>query len=881
MTAMNRVRASKGLRICLALLLPLSSGCQHGLTRYFYLGKPKPQLEQYRENAMEEDHPGVAQAMPLQLETTAPPRTVATIRRDEIWDLSLEEAVHIALANSDVIRSAGQFLSPGNTLLANPLQVASTFDPAIQDSGVLFGGVGTEAALAEFDATLSSSLFFSRDETVSNSAFTGTQTGRVLEQETGQFNAAINKQMAYGAQFTLSHQVNYLDTNSTAVLFPSSYSGNVQAEYRQQLLSGSGAEFVRVAGPLSTGFTNITGVSNGVLIARINADISITEFEANVRNLVKDVEDTYWDLYLSYRNFDTSVTARNTALDTWRVAKAKRDLGGVRGFSNSEEAQARDRYFETRAQAENALGNLYVTEQRLRELLALPINDCKVIRPADDPVAARLHAEWYHSLAEALTERVELRRQKWNIKSLELQLGAAKNFARPRLDLVARYRVNGFGDHLLANSDDDRFGGDLNSFYDKVAEGEETGYDLGLEFNMPFGLRLAKTQVQNIELRLAKARKVLAAQELEIGHELAVAFQQLETSYSTAVSNFSRRNAALERVRMIGQELEVGSGSNTLDRYLRAQESLAAAENAYHQSLVDYNKAIVNLHFRQGTLLQHDSIQLAEGKWDPEAYQQAYAKAKSRAHAIPAPHKRTVPPAFAADGHIQKYDFTSPEARGLSSQDQLDQEIELAPYPERLPLPFAPDQMDKSNENGSDVPQIPGETPDSEPSPPPYFEKKDGKPQLIEPVPTDGREVRNDSKAPAFPTAGFTPSGAFPVQNPETFPATSGGVSPAGYTPTAGTAKLPELIQNPVEQPSGPLDLKNQFPVSDDQFPAPGSPWQSNDNTPSAPAQAPGFPEQDVNSTPVPASESTPATRPLATPVAREIGNAIPSYNNK
>ncbi|MCA8987350.1 MAG: TolC family protein, partial [Planctomycetaceae bacterium] len=750
------IKRWKYLHVVLAVTIPLTSGCHTGVSRYYFLGKEKPRQTNYRENTLEVDHSDVAQPTVPEVDATAPPHTVSNIERDETWDMSLEEAVHLALANSDVIRSAGQFLSPGNNLLTNGTNASSVFDPAIQSSGVLFGGVGTEAALAEFDATLSTTLFYGRNETVQNNPFFGGTAGGVLEQDTGSFNTSLNKQFAYGAQFTLSHEIDYQLTNASNTLFPSTYTGNIQGEYRQQLLAGAGADFVRVAGPLSTGFTSITGVSNGVLIARINADISITQFEANVRDLVKDVEDTYWDLYLGYRNFDTSVTARNTALDTWRVAKAKRELGGVRGFTNSEESQARDRYFETRAQAENALGNLYVTEQRLRHLLGLPINDRKVIRPSNNPIAAKLDADWYHSLALGLTERVELRRQKWNIKSLELQLGAAKNFARPRLDLVAQYRVNGFGDHLLGNSDLDKRGGDLNTFYHKIAEGEETGYNYGLEFNMPFGLRLAKTQVRNLELRLTKARKVLAAQELEIGHELAVAFQQLETSYATAVSNYNRRNAALERVRMIGQELEVGSGSNTLDRFLRAQESLAAAENAYHQSLIDYNKAIVNLYYRQGTLLEQDNIHLLEGKWDPAAYQYAYARAKSRAHAIPAPHLRTVPPAFAADGHLQEIGFAAPEAAGNQPVA-----TELAPYPEALPLPITPDEPVLPTEENSNVPQVPGQT--APVKSPPYFET-DPKPHLI--IPDDDARTESTEPDPVVvlpPAPAPAPKSSFPT----------------------------------------------------------------------------------------------------------------------
>ncbi len=748
----------KPLNILLALLLSFTSGCKTGLNTWWYMGKEKPHQEQYRENVLEIDHSNVAQASPEEIEMTAPPRTLADRERDEIWELGVEEAIHLALANSEIIRTSGQFLSPQNNLLTNPLNTPSVYDPAIQDSGVLFGGVGTEAALAAFDATWATSMFLGRNETVQNSPFGGGTTGASLLQDTINFNTSLTKQFGYGAQFTVSHQVNSLGTDSTATLFPSVFTGNVQAEYRHQLLAGSGPEFVRVAGPLNSNFASIAGVSNGVLIARINADISITNFEANVRNLVKDIEDTYWDLYLAYRNFDTAVTARNTALDTWRVADAKRRLGGVRGFSNSEEAQARDRYFETRAQAETALGNLYVTEQRLRNLMGLPINDNRIIRPSMKPISAKIQVDWYHCLAEALTERVELRRQKWNIKSLELQLGAAKNFARPRFDLVARARANGFGDTLASTNDRDRFGGDRNSFYEKITQGDETGWDIGFEYTVPFGLRLAKSQVSNLELRLTKARKVLAAQELEIGHELAVAFQDIERTYATAVSNFSRRSAALERVKMIGQELQVGSGANTLDRYLRAQESLAAAESSYHQSLVDYNKALVNLYYRRGTLLQQDNIHLMEGKWHPQAYQQAFARAKARAHAIPAPRLKTVPAPFAADSHLNQIGFAGPEAAKMSEEENL------MPLPEELELPLPGDETDTpeptEEKAGEDVPpQAPGEFPktgseNEKPAPlnpPRYFEQEKKKssalPLLESPRKTSSRSPKKKASS--------------------------------------------------------------------------------------------------------------------------------------
>ena len=33
-----------------------------------------------------------------------------------------------------------------------------------------------------------------------------------------------------------------------------------------------------------------------IVLARINQDISLAQFESSVRNLVLDIENTYWDL---------------------------------------------------------------------------------------------------------------------------------------------------------------------------------------------------------------------------------------------------------------------------------------------------------------------------------------------------------------------------------------------------------------------------------------------------------------------------------------------------------------------------------------------------------------------------------------------------------
>ncbi|MCA9082223.1 MAG: TolC family protein, partial [Planctomycetaceae bacterium] len=434
---------------------------------------------------------------------------------------------------------------------------------------------------------------------------------------------------------------------NTASLFPSVYTGNVALQYQLPLLAGSGTEFTRIAGPIGQQFGGLTGVSQGVVIARINNDIAIADFEAAVRNLTKDVEDTYWDLYLAYRNFHTAVTARDAALGTWRTAQIQLEAGTR---TRAEVAQARDQLFAAEAAVENSRSSIYSSEIRLRRLMGMAVNDGATLRPADEPVTAELVPDWYASLTEALSHRVELRRQKWSIRSLCLQLKAARSLTRPRLDALGGYQVNGFGDHLFANTDADVAGTPhgLNDFYETITQGDETGWNLGLQMSMPFGFRSAHAQVRNYEIRLAKAEKVLQEQEREISHELAIAFQELARSYSTAQKNLNRLLAARENVKYL--EPNVREGDKLLDDLLRAQARQAEAEVAYYQSLVDYNKALVALEFRKGVLLEHNNIFLAEGGWLPEAYDHANRQGEARAHAWPNEMLEAQPAPFAYDG---------------------------------------------------------------------------------------------------------------------------------------------------------------------------------------------------------------------------------------
>ena len=491
-----------------------------------------------------------------------------------------------------------------------------------------------QAALSAFDAQFSTSTFWNRNDRAVNNVLLGGGTN-LLVQEHGAFQAEISKRAATGNQIAFRNNTIYDGNNQPNSNFPSAWDVNFEAEIRHPLLQGGGIDFNRIAGPNATpGFY----FSNGVLIARINTDISLADFESSVRDFLSDVENAYWDLYYGYRELNARMVARDNALETWRNVQALYKAGR-RGGEAEKEAQAREQYFLFQIAVENSLmgvpdsgtltsaggagtfrsiGGVYTSERRLRFLMGLPANDDRLIRPATEPNLANVVYDWESSLSEAISARPELRRQRWIIKRRELELVAARNFLMPRLDLVALQRWRGFGDDLAsASSKPNQF----DNAYQSLTSGEFQEWQVGVQLNVPLGFRQGAAGVRNAQLQLAREHAVLHDQELYVSHLLANSISELYRAFTVAKSSFNRLGAAQQQLEAIQAAYQ--AEAVTLDLLLDAQRRLADANSAYYRALVEHALAIKGVHYAKGSLLEQNGIFLAEGAWPGKAYQDA------------------------------------------------------------------------------------------------------------------------------------------------------------------------------------------------------------------------------------------------------------------
>ncbi|MBQ3331800.1 MAG: TolC family protein [Thermoguttaceae bacterium] len=537
----------------------------------------------------------------------------------EEWQLTLDEVRQMALDNSKVLRelqgvsftSAGVQGNP-SLLLSYPQSTLSVWDPAIIETSPTSG---VAAALSAFDAVWSSTAYWQKDR-LANNVNAAASSIYSTKSDTGTFQTALSKVTATGGTFYAGTGVGYDAQNGANRMWGSDWTSYVEAGFSHPLLQGAGVEFNRIAGPNSS-----VGNYSGVMIARIQEDIELAEFEIGVRNYLKDLEETYWNLYYAYRNLNASGVGLEAALQSWRTVKAQYDVGYNQGTAQNI-AQAEQNYQRFYVAVLEAQSNLYKNERLLRYMIGIAPTDGRLIKPVDEPTIARVKYNWDEIEAEALSRTPELRKQKWNVKRRELELVASRNYLLPRLDLEGKYRFHGMGKDLIDSTND------KSNAYGSLTHDGYRNWGLGLNMEVPIGFRRELAGVRNAELLLCRERAILQEQELELVHNLSDLYADIDRTYREVEAYLAVLRAARKEVRAV--QAAYDGGMTTLFQVLDAQQKLADAETSYYRMVIDYNLAIMKLNYRKGSLLEYNGVTLAEGPWPNKAYFDATTRAMER-----------------------------------------------------------------------------------------------------------------------------------------------------------------------------------------------------------------------------------------------------------
>ena len=547
---------------------------------------PAPESEQI----VEPSSPPIASVNPIQQ-----PRD-AGADPNQFQFVSQQDVLRHAFSHSPVLKPLGI------RILRNPAAVATIYDRSISASDPFFG---PDAALAEFDSILTSSINAQNNDRVFNNAILG---GDALEltQDLINMNAGVQQRARNGGVWDFTVQTLYDNNNRAGNLFPNYWETQFVAGVRQPLLRGAGREFNEIAGPNAQPGFNF---SNGIIIAQLNTQISGIDFCIALHEYVRDLHLTYWELVRHYQTYQDVVAARDLAYRTWQSTRAKLESKLV---GADKEAQARARYYRYVREVQIALGGsagrpgLYQAERQLRQMIGLPIIDQNLLKPVETPSIAKHVFEYDETVSTALASRPELRRQETKVQQQRLRLVAAKNFLLPQLDLIGRYRIRGFGDDLAGG--DTRFasaGRDFRSM-------DHQELEFGIEMGVVQGRRQARAAVRNAQLQLTKEQALLLEQNRAVEQEIGDAVAEVSSSYLAMQTSTQQVEAAMDRLEASQAVFEMDKIQ--IEFLLEAQEELLITQQQLAADQLRYATSLVNLNYVTGRLLCESGVHVSTHK---------------------------------------------------------------------------------------------------------------------------------------------------------------------------------------------------------------------------------------------------------------------------
>ena len=536
------------------------------------------------------------------------PATVLDLKR-QLRPISLKEAIAIAVEQGNI--GAGQTGSDSLALGANvgagvtsDTVKAFVMDPAVQQAEV-------ERVASRFDARWITSMSWNKQDQAQVSFQQSLSNG-----DAAAFSSTLAKPLPTGGVAGITFSMNYqnLSTPPTSSLFAilaTSYTSRVQFVFEQPLLQGFGVEANQLLSshPGSIGLIQglrVGGANNGggILVARVRNQQARTAFDAQMNQLLVNVEVAYWNLYAEYYNLHAQQEGLRQAFDAYKFIRPRVKEGLETDPSQLPQLEAQ--YHQFYLQVIDARGRVLEAERKLRGLLGLRSDDGTIFHPTDEPVRALVAVNYQAAYHEGLQTRPEVLFARQELKAQQLVLQGRKYERMPDVRLFSSYDLNGVGS---------RFYGADNNTFSNLASNQFNNWQVGLRADIPFGFREANSLVRREQLNLWRVWVQLEDSERKVFELLVQAKRQLDQAYANIITNQRIKDATQQQVEIIAQRVKVGqfTGASAYLVLTQAQQSLARAVSAEFRAVADYNSALAQIEYAKGTIQRYNNVSVADG----------------------------------------------------------------------------------------------------------------------------------------------------------------------------------------------------------------------------------------------------------------------------
>jgi outer membrane protein TolC len=259
-------------------------------------------------------------------------------------------------------------------------------------------------------------------------------------------------------------------------------------------------------------------------------------------------------------------------------------------------------------QAETQLENTLTVLSIAREALATRQNALKALitdsfmdwvdvepLPSDSLSEVKEEINRSESFRRALLGRPDLIQARLAVERSDVSVRFRKNQLFPSLDLIGRYGSYNVEEHA-------------SSAISETARFSDPDYTYGVVLSFPLSnikerndYRASKANRWISELQLRKAEQEVLLQVADFVNRVQLRFDQIGSTHKAR----TYAEAALA-----AEEKKLQNGLSTSFIVLQLQETLTAARTAEVEALADYNRAVAQLAFGEGTTLQRHRMKM-------------------------------------------------------------------------------------------------------------------------------------------------------------------------------------------------------------------------------------------------------------------------------
>jgi outer membrane protein TolC len=224
-----------------------------------------------------------------------------------------------------------------------------------------------------------------------------------------------------------------------------------------------------------------------------------------------------------------------------------------------------------------------------------PVRDT-ILEPAEDLSAIPTSPQVQDSWLKGLTLRPDLEMTRLSLRQVNIQIRYQKNQLYPIVDLVGSYaqsssQITGFDDA-----------------FEDIGRGTYPSYGASLRVSFPIGNRSARNTLRARQAELEQALLTLKKQEQQVMVEIDNAIAMVRTNFERVGATKQAREFAKDA--WDAEQKKLDNGKSTSYEVLLKQRDYIRTLSDEILALADYNKALADLSYKEGTILDRHNLGL-------------------------------------------------------------------------------------------------------------------------------------------------------------------------------------------------------------------------------------------------------------------------------